>query len=133
MKCNETRKRISAYVDNELDQAQLKKIEDHLNQCPVCLKEVALFRETDTCLKGILREDLSEEFHQKLVREVDAISISVDDAACKIRSGRAADRMMDRLSTLFRRRRGPWTMSAFDDFPPWTLGHVYLKLINQNR
>jgi len=133
MECNEVQKKLSPYLDRELDRGQLKRIEDHLQGCDRCLKEFELLKKADTCLKGIPREDLSKEFHRKLVQELEALSMPYDNAAYRRRPIRLVEKMMDHFSTLFRRRKGPWTMDAFDDFPPWSLGHVYLKLINQNQ
>lgn len=130
MKCNEVRKKLSPYLDNELDQGQLKRIEDHLTECSTCLKEFELLKKTNACLKEIPREDVSKEFHKNLVRELESFSIPIDDMGHERSSIWSADRMMDRFSILFRGRKSPWTMDAFDDFPPWSLGHVYLKLLN---
>lgn len=132
MKCNEAQKKLSPYLDRQLDQEQMKRIEDHLKECPLCLKEFELFRGTDASLKGIPSEDLSKEFHDKLIRELEAFSRPVDRAVNEKGLIRSAFRLMDRFSGLFFRRKGPWTMDAFEDFPPWSLGHAYLKMINQN-
>ena len=133
MKCNEVRKKLSPYLDKELDQGQMKRIEDHLKGCSICLKEFELYRETDAFLKCIPSEDLSKGFYEKLVWELEAFSIPIENVIHKRRLIRSAAKLMDRFSTLFLRRKGPWTMDAFDDFPPWSLGHVYLKLIDQNQ
>ena len=131
MKCDEVRKKLSPHLDKELDQGQMKRIEDHLKECSICLKEFELLKKTDAWLKAFPREDLSKEFHEKLARELEAFSLPVDNVIDK-RSIWSA-RWMDLFSTILRRRKGPWTMDAFDDFPPWSLGHVYSKLINQNQ
>ena len=132
MKCNEVRKKLSPYLDNELDQGQMKRIGDHLNECSTCLEEFELLKKTDAWLKAYPREDLSKEFHDQLVRELEAFSMPIDHVVRK-RSILSAGRMIDRFSAILRRRKGSWTMDAFDDFPPWSLGHVYLKAINQNQ
>jgi anti-sigma factor RsiW len=123
MKCNEVREKLSPYLDRELDQDQMKSIEDHLDACSICLKEFELLKKTDAFLINIPREDLSKEFHEKLVRGLEKHSIPIDKKAHKRRSIRSAGRLG---------RKGPWAMDTFDDFPPWSLGHVYLKLINKN-
>jgi anti-sigma factor (TIGR02949 family) len=123
MKCNEVREKLSPYLDRELDQDQMKRIEDHLNACSICLKEFELLKKTDAFLKNFPREDLPKEFHEKLVRGLEKLSIPIDNKAHKKRSIWSAGRL---------RRKGPWTMDTFEDFPPWSLGHVYLKLIIKN-
>lgn len=123
MKCNEVRKKLSPYLDNELDQVQMESIGDHLNECSICLKEFNLLKETDTWLKASPREEPSKEFHEKLFHELEALSMPVDTLVQK----------RSIWSTLFRPRKDPWTMDAFEDFPPWSVGNVYLKLINQNQ
>lgn len=123
MKCNEVRKKLSPYLDKEIDQGETKMIEDHLDRCSICLKEFELLKKTDAWLKAFPREDLSKEFHEKLFHELEALSIPIDNIVHK-RSIWSAGRL---------RRKDPWAMDAFDDFPPWSLGHVYLKLINQNQ
>ena len=132
MKCNEVRKKLSPYLDNELDQGQMKRIEDHLDDCSICLREFELLKKSDAWLKAFPREDLSKEFHDKLVRELEALSMPIHNVVHKRRSIWSAGRIVDCFSLLFRRPKGTRTMDVFDDFPPWSLGHVYLKLINQN-
>jgi len=133
MKCNEVREKLSPYVDKELDRGQMERIENHLNECPICLEEFDRLRKTDAFLKNLPREDLSKEFHKKLVREMEAFPMPMGKVIHERRLVRSKGRWMDLFSILFLRRKGPWTMNAFDDFPPWSLGHVYLQLIDQNQ
>ena len=132
MKCDELRKKLSPYLDNELNQGQMKRIEDHLDECSKCLKEFEFLKKTDAWLNAFPPEDLSKEFHDKLFHELEALPTPIDNIVHK-RSIWLIDRIKDLFSILSRRRKGPWTVDAFDDFPPWSLGHVYLKLIDQNQ
>ena len=49
---------LLAYVDDELEQSDRKKLEDHLSQCPVCSRELENLHRM-----GCLLKDHPESFH----------------------------------------------------------------------
>jgi len=49
--CREVLERIHAYLDGELDAAELHRIHDHLQRCASCLAEL----DADRLLKALLR------------------------------------------------------------------------------
>ena len=50
MHCKEIKKKLNAWVDNEVSPSESKKIGLHLKQCPDCCKESEIFKKTNTHL-----------------------------------------------------------------------------------
>ncbi|MFO8101946.1 MAG: zf-HC2 domain-containing protein [Dehalococcoidia bacterium] len=51
MKCHEVRERLVEYIDGRLEERQLQSIEEHLQGCPDCRRELESMRELDAGLK----------------------------------------------------------------------------------
>ncbi|NLO90208.1 MAG: hypothetical protein GX088_07815 [Clostridia bacterium] len=65
MKCPDYRKKISSYLDGELDPCSEKKLYKHLSSCPHCARYLDEFRSLDKLLKSSMAflnppEDLAE-------------------------------------------------------------------------
>lgn len=132
MECDEVLKKLSLYLDQETDRDQIERIENHIRHCPACLKELDCLKKMDASLNGIMGEELSKGFHSKLIREVEALSTSKANAKLKKRSFASILERLDRVCAVLVSGKVPWTMDSFDDFPPWSLGHAYVKLIHPN-
>jgi len=46
MKCNKVRKKLSAFIDEQLDTKGKEEILRHLNQCPTCTNEIETLKKT---------------------------------------------------------------------------------------
>ena len=57
MDCRGVKKRLSAYLDREVDRRESEEIVQHINSCPDCTREMKALH--DTCL--LLREDVGVE------------------------------------------------------------------------
>ena len=53
MRCSVNKRKISDYVDNELDSAEMKYLEKHLDGCPECQKLYEDFRKIKAGAKGL--------------------------------------------------------------------------------
>jgi hypothetical protein len=51
--CENIREFLSAYIDNELEEELVQKVEQHLTVCPLCRDELAVQREAKDILKSI--------------------------------------------------------------------------------
>ncbi len=51
MKCSEVKERLIEYLDGQFEASQLRSIEEHLQSCPDCRRELESMRELNTGLK----------------------------------------------------------------------------------
>ncbi len=70
MKCSDLDQDISAYFDNELSPAVKKKLEEHIQSCPRCQKELELIRKVRQHIKMLPEEKLPELNTQRLRTEI---------------------------------------------------------------
>ncbi len=66
MDCNKTREKTHEYVDNELNSSEKKEIEEHLNSCIECKKEIIILKNYKEMINSIEKEVLPENFNNKL-------------------------------------------------------------------
>jgi anti-sigma factor RsiW len=97
MQCDEIKKKISAWVDNELTPSESEKIEMHLNQCPACRLEAEEIMRVFTHLETLpyikapdyLARKTQRAFQNELVRPGLAewwrnMSFSMRSAVCGV-------------------------------------------------
>lgn len=65
MKCNKVRKKLSAFIDEELNIKEKEEILNHLNQCPKCTKEMEILKKTWNSLEVWEGIKSSEDFELK--------------------------------------------------------------------
>ena len=63
--CAEVEKRVQAYLDNQVSDEELLKIEDHLSYCLPCDKKV----EFEKRLKDIIKHKAAENQYPKALEE----------------------------------------------------------------
>ena len=63
--CAEVEKRVQAYLDNQVSDEELMKIEDHLSYCLPCDKKV----EFEQRLKDIIKHKAAESKYPKALEE----------------------------------------------------------------
>lgn len=67
--CNEMQELLSSYVDDELSQEELERVNEHLADCESCAKELALLREVTSKVKDLPEPDFPPELHRKLMEK----------------------------------------------------------------
>ena len=72
MRCKEVKKRLHAYLDNEIDGSQKARIQEHLGHCSNCAKETHLLSRTSHALKVWRDVEPSDDFGATFWRKVDA-------------------------------------------------------------
>ena len=82
MLCFSVKKRLSAYLDNELSEKEKKRVSSHLNSCSRCLEELELLQECTEKVKGlrkypapphflrVIEEKISQEERAKGVKRL---------------------------------------------------------------
>jgi len=65
MKCNQVRKKLSAFVDEQLNPREREEILTHLNQCAGCVSELEILKKTWDSLSVWERIKTAEDFELK--------------------------------------------------------------------
>jgi hypothetical protein len=133
MQCQKVQRKISAYLDGELDLLASRSMESHLDQCAACMEMVADFHRIDALVRGLPRLDVGSEFVTRVLKEVG----KPNGPGANARSDRfpfasilsAMSTFMDLLEE--RRSATTRTLDEFGDFPPCSIGYIYLKLLKQ--
>ncbi|MFC1852928.1 anti-sigma factor family protein [candidate division CSSED10-310 bacterium] len=66
MNCKEIMKKISEYVDGELNEQDCQSIKEHINNCPACQTFIQSFSNTIELCKDLLKADIPPETRQRL-------------------------------------------------------------------
>jgi hypothetical protein len=133
MQCQKVQRNLSAYLDGELDLAASRSVESHLDQCAACMKMVADFRKVDALVRELPKLDVGPEFVAQLLEEVG----ESDAPAQRSHSDRSPFAPILRVMSTFidlleeRRSASTHTLDEFGDFPPCSIGYIYLRLLNQ--
>jgi hypothetical protein len=133
MQCQKVQRKLSAYLDGELDLAASRSVRSHLDQCAACMDMVADFRKADMLVRELPRLDVSPDFVAQLLKGA-GDSGALDE---RLRSDRfpfaPVFRVMSTFMDLLEERRSASThaLDEFGDFPPCSIGYIYLRLLNQ--
>jgi anti-sigma factor RsiW len=133
MQCQKIQRKMSAYLDGELDLAASRSIESHLCQCEVCMKMVADFRRVDALVRGLPKLELSPDFAAQLLKEVGKPSGSAESALYGRSPFAPVLRVMSTFMDMLEERKtaSNHTLDEFGDSPPCSIGFIYLNLLNQ--
>jgi anti-sigma factor RsiW len=136
MRCVDVKKRLSAYLDQELESAPEGLVREHLARCGACRDDLTELQGLDIRLQTLPEVRMDPEFAETLTVRVCKDSLAAD----RSRLGRAGHlaRLTSLLETLFdlvEASRSPRTLSLdeFSDFPPLSMGYVYCRLLGQCR
>ncbi len=149
MKCREVKRKLSAYMDGELDLHEKKMVEVHLRDCVKCQHELEILKETWREISILPTPDPSPYFYAKLKTRmtakekkrktswVEQILIPVSAMAVVVlgvfigstvsRNGNLqvvnSSAEEELISSLY--------LNSFDDFPSSSLGDIYIELTSQ--
>lgn len=65
MTCRDNKDLMMAYLDSELDDTQNKMLQEHLAQCPQCLKELEEFKSLKSMTDNITLSDPEDQVWQR--------------------------------------------------------------------
>jgi len=145
MKCPKVRKKLSAFLDNELKEEERKKIREHLKICPLCareLKELSLTWEFVKELEGVksspyLWNNILKKISQPIFIRNRTFHILAPIAATVILIGGILTGIL--IGRIFYSERIFFTqkentdflyLNTFDDFPPDSIGGIYTTLVS---
>ena len=135
MNCSQITRKLSAYMDDELDAATSHLIKRHLEGCPECLEFLRGFREVDNLVHALPKIHPSADFTSLVVsaaiRTSDAPSRSTVPFISRLK--RAVTRVSETVFSLFEPGAGPniRTLDEFNDCPPLSLSFIYFRLLEQ--
>jgi len=133
MKCQEVREKISAYIDEELDPALSRSIAEHLSGCSLCEAELEVFQNIDTALKGLPTYELAPEFAEQVSLRVRESYASAGRSGLIHRVFALSVKFFESFFELLEppEPSSTMTLDEFGDFPPFSMGYIYFKLLNQ--
>lgn len=80
MNCNEIKDLMSSYVDGELSENEKKLVEEHINSCDDCKKEIESYKQLIKIIKDLPEEEppkgYCKRLHDKLLNEVPITKIN---------------------------------------------------------
>lgn len=134
MDCSHIRQKISAYMDDELDDAATRLIGRHLERCPRCLECLRGLRGVDELVHGLATMDPGPDFTSRIV----SAAMGMSDVTCHgsswgSRLKEAVDRLSEVVLSLFDTEvtRSTHTLEEFSDCPPLSMGSIYFNLLGQ--
>jgi hypothetical protein len=134
MRCREVERKISAYLDDELESGMRQSIETHLNRCGECRKQLEGLGELDGLLQELPTVHVAKEFADKLVLKVRTEAVAIEKSSTGGHGflGRLLSLAYD-FFDLLERPKSPrtFTLDEFDDFPPLSMGYVYCRLLER--
>jgi len=137
MNCSQIRRKLSAFMDSEVDGATSRLIERHIEGCPGCREYLHEFREVDGLVQGLPKIDLGPEFTSRVVTAAIRTSAVVDKKAVSFatRLERAVARLSEAVFNLFEPGADPNTriLDEFSDCPPLSMSFIYFSLMDQGR
>jgi anti-sigma factor RsiW len=135
MNCSQIEKKLSAFMDNEMDGPTSRFINDHLKDCPRCRKFLHQFREVDGLVRGLPSYDLSPDFSWRVVQRAleNAHVAERNPVPFSSRLKFALEQFFESLFGLFHPGSGlvAPTLEEFSDSPPLSMSFIYFKLIKQ--
>jgi hypothetical protein len=133
MSCKETRQKISAYIDNELDAAAAARLTRHIEQCQSCRNHLHNLQNVDILLRELPAIDAQPGFVEQII----ARAGEWDTPARKELPNRtvlsAIVQLFEGLFDLLERNKTPntGTLDELGDFPPLSMSYVYFKILGQ--
>lgn len=133
MECRQARRKISAYIDSELEAAWVRQLESHLKTCAGCRGVLHEFQGLDDLVRGLTRIDQGPDFTAQMVMKISEIAAAggmrpQGKLSLLERMSRIAVDFVDLVSSAHSTSTG--TLDEFNDFPPLSMGHIYFKLMD---
>lgn len=133
MSCKETRHKLSAYMDNELDAAASARMALHIEQCPCCRDHLHDFQNVDTLLRELPEIDAQPGFVEQIIAGAGEWDAPAREALPNRTVLSAIVQLFEGLFDLLERNKTPntGTLDELSDFPPLSMSYVYFKILGQ--
>jgi anti-sigma factor RsiW len=139
MDCKDIRRRLSAYIDNELSLKERHLIERHLEQCPICAAGERDLRMVSLLIENIPNENASPFFAEKVVSRA-GIGIEKPGRRYLFKPALAGVLVIalliigiTGLNLENTKKAGFYPyLKNFDDFPPESFSNIYTSSLKGN-
>jgi anti-sigma factor RsiW len=135
MNCSQIGKKLSAFMDNELDGATSRFITEHLKDCPRCREYLHEFRKIEDLVIGLPKKDPNSDFSRRVLAAAIGTSTIIDEKPVPFSSRLrfALERLSEEIFSLI--PSGPrqyiQTLEEFSDCPPLSMSSIYFKLLER--
>lgn len=132
MQCRDAQRKLSAAMDGALDPASARSLARHVAQCPECRELAADFSHVDQQVRSLPKLDPETDLSARLLERVHDVA---GQGAHRVSDQPAGTRLLGWLATLIEllepgKPTGSRTLDEFGDFPPFSLGSVYVQLLD---
>lgn len=121
------RRKISAYMDHEMDSTSARQTESHLRQCADCRETLDEFQDIDNMVRSLPEIAADTDFSAQMVRIVNKTRhqgrLSLSE-----RISRMVGEFADMLGSVGSASTG--ILDEFSDFPPLSIGQIYFRLMD---
>ena len=156
MRCEKVKEKLSAFIDNELEKEIRSEIEQHLAQCPVCNKELELLSQTWSTLEvwekikpsesfeskfwhRVREKELKQSLFQRLLTKLIPVPTTVIILTIGLLAGIYLGNIVFPKETKVSTNESLFSLGKenflyldnFEDFPPESVGGVYIVLTSQ--
>ncbi len=142
MNCREVQRKLSAYMDCEMDGAASREIGAHLEACSECRRELETLSGVDALVRGALRYSPSADFSKELLAALPQRAGSSPSQLRKEtrrgnchgfhRAWKALRNFLEGYYDLLQARRvpsGSRSLDEFGDVPSSFIGHAYFRIM----
>jgi anti-sigma factor RsiW len=136
MECRHARRKISAYLDHELDAPSVRQLEAHIQQCMECRETLNDFRGLSEEVRSLPKIDPGPDFAVRMVRTVrDSAAAGAGEPPVRFSLRERLSRIVEDFMEVVSPPRSPATgaLNEFNDFPPLSMGYIYFNLISADR
>jgi mycothiol system anti-sigma-R factor len=78
--CSEVLGRVFFFLDNELDQADFRQIQQHLDECGPCLAKYDLERTVKALVARSCAEKAPEGLRQKVLLQIHQVTVRLEES-----------------------------------------------------
>jgi hypothetical protein len=133
MRCNEVKERLSAYLDHELDDAAAGNLTHHMRHCAGCREHFDDLEHVDALIKGLPELDLGPGFAAQVLARAAKEGALTDEGPPNQTVLSSFMQVFEALYDLLEKRKAPSTrtLEEFGDFPPYSMGCAYFKILGE--
>ena len=133
MNCEMAQRKLSAYLDGELDAALHQELAGHLRQCPGCREELEELGGVDTLLRSLPQYHPTADF-TRVVLVLSRVQDPVAPGQSRpflVRAWKAMLEYCERFIELLEpeARVGTRSLDEFNDIPASFIGYAYFRIL----
>jgi hypothetical protein len=130
VKCRQVLRKISAYIDDEIDSGLAREITEHVLRCRDCRIAFEETRGVDAVLKGLPRYHTPDEFAAQVLVKLQRVEAPREVQGPGRRVWRSVLKHCEGFFELIEPARAPATHSLeeFNDIPESFIGYAYFKI-----